>query len=950
MTVLSPKNSPQSMIQLVIPHNSWKLFSFLLQECAGEDIKHQTENQFHKILWQSSHTGVKDHIRKIASSITRRIEDLSPHALWLGTIDEKIPRLVSGCGFIIGERVAGILRGYFHCPYIGELSTIDESSLIPFYRIHDSTSHSQTVMVGRENKLEQAKKYCQRGIQLKQFGIIHVTGESGTGKSLFARSLCSDLISQGWKVYTEQYHTDDRGGDFFSKISAKGQDPGIRITSIKKHLRQINQPCIWHIDDGHWMPKSDQDFINNLYNTCDLNCIFIITTRSTQKHYFDLQQGLNLPLSNFTKTETAALIQTISGFPASTRAAEELQQVTEGAPLVTSQVVSGWLDSGLLTNRGGLIDIGNQALRQNSIAELKKVVATQLLEFPEDQAQALCVIAFIRSTIDLDSLETLLEDFGFNLQLHQIPLHHFYRIHQINGIKKLECRHETIRAALLSLLTISKKQCHQVALTYELNKKNWPEAYYHSQFLEHQEIQHKTLLKAYSSAQRLGQLEQVRLLGQAVAAAKLVPKSDQDFHYQMGKTCYLLGEMKESEIWMRRVTSSKRTLPFLGIFSHGIKAIRKNRSLSKTTSGTSYTIDSYQLRADILWNKKHFYQSAGCLIKGWLVSGVMPYPCGARGEAIAGMALITSATPFINIRNRFIRNSLNESLAAQDPQREMRVRLLLAMTMLGTERWQQASKMISPAHVWAKQNNDVKLQLQTGIVLCAIHIFANNLEEGIRLSQEMVEVAKINTDRFLGEFTHCVCSSLTANFQSSAQALRVLVENHQPAQQIPESAALLAALYYSAGDLDESLKQTRLGIDYFCQHPPVSYGMVPLHEYLSLVSLGLWGKDLLEYRYVKKFMQHFKKQAKAFITSRAIYSAWQAVADYCVHQDSLRFNQTLDQAFHEAQQNELVGHQATISTLLLSFGFKSSFQGASKPEEVRRIDQLVCHLKKKIKV
>jgi len=933
---------PYSFLCLHTPFKSWPEYSQLLQTCSDGLESSGEQGSLYVLEWKVEKSALNDKVRELVHLVSGCHRGDS--SVWLGVNEDRAPHLAARGGIFLGEAAAAELRGFMELLFVGEL--IEDDGNIPLYRLLEEGHVERERMVGRGQNFKESQEFANHLLSENEVGVLVIQGVSGVGKSMFARVLCSYLEEQ-WGVHEERYYSDNRGGDRFASVSSKGEDQGVRRNSLIRHVDAV-KPCVWLIDDGHWMPKSDSDLISQLAGAAEGPALFLVTSRPEGEGAFVGENVKTLVLEDLDEEAVRELIRFHFGCDAADDVVEEVHAATNGFPILTDELISSWRQSQYLRVRQGQVVRSKEASSDRVRVGMAQLILNRLNKLGSEQAQVMSSLALIRGSLKVSELATVIEQLGASVSTEDLGIEDFFQYRDFQGELTLECRHDTVRNALVQSLGDSEFSAREAVLKFETERKNWEEVYYHSVQLgdAHKDVQEASLVKAFDRSWSLSKLEQCFEFGKDIREAELEQSGELEFRYRMGRICYLIGEMYESALWMEEAIASNRWLAVLGVAGHVCPWLRKMDSVKSRAQEATRVIDAYQVRADVLWNAKAYYQSAMSLIGAWVSGGMIQRPCGVRGEAIAGMSIIASALPIRPIRNRMIDNCLKEAVAANDTEREMRSRMLLSIALLGTERWAVAREIVHPSYEWAKQRGDIKLQLQSGVLMCASACYREERDEVMRLLDELTSSARFSSDRFLSKFTHCNYVYFVGAYDSNSRALRMLSEGDEPYEAIPEASALAASLYFGAGDFESSKLHAERATAFFAKTPPTNYGMTPLFECLSLAVAGLWGKGEIELAKVRKVAKAFKKHARAFVSAVPMCQAWSAVAGYCASSNKQDLERKLLAAMQSAVEQKNRSYQTTIWSLQDAFGFKPQGGGVVKAAELSRIQKMAGQLER----
>ena len=939
---------PEKALRLIISQDDLRLFENILpQECK---IRPQPDNSSfdHEILLPSDVGEIRDQARKWVALISDSTRQHQQPTFWLGLWDEQAPILSPGAGPLVSRSLAGNLKGSYHCHYLGEIGS---SKCVSVYQLNLKEQIQTSFMVGRSKEMAISSRHAQQLIEKNESGIIILFGQSGMGKTLFARHLAQSLQEKGWELITERYFEDHRGGISLEKLAPSTENLSLRERAIWQKLSQKKQPVVWLIDDAQWMPEADRNLILALSRRTNHPCLFLLTSRQTAISTLSQRTALEIELQSLNREDLKTLVRLRLGTPPSDTLLTELVAATNGFPLTSAELVNNWHNTNAVRLANGVLDLPPEFSSISSDIDLQQIFQTRLLALSSSHAKILCAVAMIRGPILLSQLPKFFQELDFLEPPADIPWNSFYEISISPHGLTLDSRHEEIRLSLLELLDdASNQSIRQAAFHHEWRGKNWFECYYHAQFLG-QEFERKRnicTVKAFWASWDSGHLKQCLQIGENIEESGIKEGENTRFQHTMGRACYLEGEMAETEKWMRRVSSSRKSTFLRGALGHLFPGSRLTTSIQLKKTETELVADSCHVEADVSWNAKKYHQAALQLILGWLASGSLPRPCPMRAEAVAGLAIISSATPLKQLRNRCILSGLREARLTRNPQTLMRVRMLLAISLLATERWQKAERIIFPAYQWAKQNGDAKLLLQTGTTLCAYHLFCNDRASALDMIDELRKLSNLNTDKFLDQFTLAVSASLVATYRSNAEALRMISYSSEVTQTIPEINALLATLYFSAGDLKSCVKPTCKAVEFFSKYPPTNYGMTTLLEYLSCVVIALSRSNLIENTISQKSLKAFRSQARAFVTARPSFLAWKSIFNHLNQPGSKKLFSDLEKANCQAKSLNLAGTSSMIENLQFAFGLRKLTPNNSRNPELARFTRLFHILQQSI--
>jgi len=892
--------------------------------------------------WCVSSVSVQDTLRELVESIQSIMcdKDRSMPKLWLGIDTDAMPGEFSDGSILLGDSAAGLLRGYYPSRYLGDVAQRGGNELTAVYALSPSLHSLEQGMVGRDKELDRVCSYCQQTNNDQKTGLVMIHGAAGIGKSMLAREICKRMELAGSKIHEDRYYRSGTGGDKLAEVSARGKPLGNRLDAMEKHLTEGSAQRVWWIDDTHWMPESDRELLSQLARETHTSGVVIITSRPEGENMFSHAEPHRVTLDNFSPDETTTLVNEIAGITPDQDAVAEIMRCTAGDPLLASELASSWLLSGHLRHQKGKLRLRDITTSKPDNLELRQIIEGRLLSLDKTTSRALTSLSMLRGPIRENALEDYFNQCGITGFSGSHQLHYYFYRRSIDHHTILECRHELVREALLSLNESPSSIVRQAAVDYENRQNNWQEVYYHCGQLgeKKQTLLRESLVRAFHQTWQDGQLEQCLSLGQDFVKHSLNESRESQFLYRMGLITYRLGMMRESEVWMKKASGLHGPLVWMGIAGHGIKLMRRSRFYHSKKENADQVAKAYHLCADVHWNYKEFNASAACLIKGWAASGIAPWPSAPRSEAGAGLAVILSATPLKKIRDKVILNTLTEAQACDHIKNEMRVRMLLSIALLGTERWAEAIDMATPAYEWSGTHGDTKLRMQSGITLCAALTFMDERERSLDLSEKNLNLAQRTADAFLGDFVTCVHGATLAAYASNAKALRLMSENvkeHSNAE--TEQGALLASLYYQAGDDSNSLRYVTATLRALRKHHPTSYGMTSLLEFLAIPTLGLWGKGILDWKSVIEVEKQLVKQRRSFVTARPLCSAWSAVIQFCSKGDLLKLKTDLDNAIEAAQELRLQGQVVSIATLGTALGVNTAIAVAPKKGDVSRL-------------
>lgn len=872
------------------------------------------------LTWHVNKAEVQDFLRERIAGVME--EGMTEGGLWAGVGDDKFLGQFSEGEILLGQNAAGKLRGYYPCDYVGDL--LRDGVPVALYKIGATSAGElagetgNVVTVARKGEISEALAHCRDRREANKPAVICIHGEPGIGKSQLAATLCEEIRKTDDRGHKDRYHRSGRGGDKLSAISSRSKDLGSRLAGMESYFRAEGKDSVWWLDDVHWAPREDQALLGALAASRDISATVILTTRPKARDIFAGHATLNLFLAPFTSEEAADLIREVSGYLPDEATLREIIRCTAGSPLMIHEFVMSALAAGTLRAIKGRLAFKHEPRRMGKTLELRQIVENTLSGLPGNATAATKALAVLRGGIAESQIPAFLQSCGLAPVSGSDDLQpYFLRVEN-----QVECRHELIREALVSLLPVSAGRYHRAAMECRRLSGNWIEAYHHACQLGDTSTGERSsmIAKAFDQAWETGLLKQCETLGHIIHRKRLPLAATPEFGVTMGKVFYRMGKMRECARWMRRVSAVSRRFHWLGIASYFCRPLRGSELAGKYRTASKRLADAYHLQADAHWTFRELRTSAACLLKAVSVTGSMAYPNAERSEAQAGLAIILSATPLKKTCHRFISNSLREAAASGRPVREMRVRMLCAIALLGTDRWREAIGVCESAHRWAEANGEVKLQLQAGLPLTAALSFLNERDQANKLAAEQMELAVRSQDEYLTALTRGVKAALALNEQNAAVAARILHGMPEIPAVATEQAMLDSVLRYMEEDFEGAMERLARLMPLLREGPPSNYGVSTLFDLPLSASLGMWGRGMVPWHNVRAILKAFKRQASAFVVARPLFTAWQAVVDSCAKGSGDTLRRGLERAMHEAVRRGFSSHGSSIRALATAFG------------------------------
>lgn len=894
------------------------------------------------LTWRMRKQDSQDFLRECIAGIMG--EGGPGQGVWAGTGGDRFTGQFSEGEVLLGHNAAGKLRGYYSCQYVGEL--LQDDVPVPLYKIGASPggSSGNTEAVGREEEIQKALAHASARRETNRPAVICIHGEPGIGKTQAGAALCREMGKACGPCITDRYYQGGRGADKFSAISARGKDLGSRLAALENYIRNEGDDGLWWLDDVHWAPSRDRALLRELAASLGLRTTVILTLRPEAEATLAGHASLNLYLKPFTAAQTAELVRKVSGHPPEEGTLRAILASSAGSPLMIREFVASALSAGTLRVVKGKLTLKHGVRRAGNALQLRQIVENTLHRLPAKAAEASKALAVVRGGIAESEVAGYLRRCGAAPLSNPGDLApYFTRVGS-----RVECRHELIREALLSLLPQPAEKHHRAAMDYHKSEGDWIEAYRHACQLDdtHGEKRATMLVNAFHQAWKSSLLKQCEKFGHDIDKKQLPLASTAGFAATMGKVFYRLGKMRECASWMQRASVGSLRCHWLGVASYLFRPLRGTAVAEKYRMDGKRLADTYHLQADAHWTFRELRASAASLLKAASVTGSMAYPNAERSEAQAGLAIILSATPMKRLCRRFVANSLREAAAAGVAMKEMRARMLCAIALLGTDHWQEAVAVCEPAHRWAAENGEVKLQLQAGLPLTAALSFLNERDRANALADKQMRLAARSQDEYLMALTRGVKAALALNEESAAAAARILHGMPEIAAVATEQAMLGSVLRYLEEDDEGALEQLAKLQPLLNEGPPGNYGISTLFDLPLSASLGLWGRGMLPWRNVRAVLKAFKRQAGAFVVARPLYTAWKGVADYCVKGNRKDLRHKLGRAMDGAVRHGFKSHGSTVAALASAFAVEiptgfPEFKG--ERERLRQMKQDIDH-------